>query len=63
MLEDEIEYCPPKGNELSVNTANYIVHESGTAVYDRLGRYVGNFATEMEAVEMVREISKSYFDR
>ncbi|SCP98604.1 hypothetical protein [Anaerobium acetethylicum] len=63
MVDPEDEYLSDNGSRLSANTFTYIIHEAGTAVYDRYGRYIGNFATEAEAVEMVREILKSYFDR
>jgi len=63
MLDPEDEYLSDNGGRQSANTFAYIIHEAGTAVYDRYGRYVGNFATEAEAAEMVREISRSYLDR
>lgn len=40
--------------EISFSGFNYVIHDSGTAVYDSYDNLVGNFETETEAVNMIR---------
>lgn len=50
------------GNWISVATVEYITHEYGTEVVDRKGNHIGDFPTEAEAVECIREISQQFFE-
>lgn len=44
----------------SEDSVEYVIHESGTTVYDRRGHLIGKFATETEAMEVVREIRQQF---
>ena len=50
------------GNWVSAATVEYLTHEYGTEVVDRKGNHIGDFPTEAEAVECVREISQQFFE-
>ncbi len=40
--------------EITFSDFNYVIHDSGTAVYDSYDNLVGNFETETEAINMIR---------
>ncbi len=48
-------------NSFSEDSVQYVVHESGTSVYDRNGKWIGEFPTETEAKEHVRELRQKFF--
>lgn len=54
----KMEHC--WGNPPTVSTCDFSITEVGTTVYDRYGYWIGDFETESEAVEVVRELERSY---
>jgi|GEM_PF-4301085 len=58
MLAGQSDYRDSNANPIDAATAEFIIHESGTNVYDRYGAFLGEFPTESEALETVREISE-----
>jgi len=62
-LAEKNNYGFSSGKWIAVDTVDYVIHESGTAVYDYFGELVGEFPTESEAVEMVRDVSKQYYEQ
>ncbi len=63
-FEKSNEYGFSHGNEeFSENQVEYFIHESGTSVYDKFGNLIGEYPTESEAVEAVREMEKEFYDK
>lgn len=50
------------GNRVRVGTVFYLIHEYGTEVVDRKGNHIGDFPTETEAVEYMRDSSRHFFE-
>lgn len=46
--------CSSATREIELLGFFYVIHDSGTAVYDSYDNLVGNFETETEAVNMIR---------
>lgn len=46
--------CLSVTREIELLGFYYVIHDSGTAVYDSYDNLVGNFETETEAVNMIR---------
>lgn len=55
---DTMEHC--WGNSPTVSKCDFSITEVGTTVYDRHGNWIGDFATELEVVEAVSELERSY---
>lgn len=54
----KMEHC--WSNPPTVSTCDFSITKVGTTVYDRYGYWIGDFETESEAVEAVRELERSY---
>lgn len=50
-----------KNNIVTMNRVNYVIHDYGTAVFNCEGNLIGNYATESEAIEAVRQIEQNQF--
>lgn len=46
--------CSTTTREIELLGFYYVIHNSGTAVYDSYDNLVGNFETETEAINMIR---------
>lgn len=53
-----MEHC--LGDPPTVSTCDFSITEVGTTVYDGHGCWIGDFETETEAVEAVRELERNY---
>lgn len=48
-------------HRLTYKNLDYIVHENGTTVYDSNNNIIGEYPTESEAVEAIREMVEGYY--
>ncbi len=48
-------------HRLTYENVDYIIHENGTTVYDRNNNIIGEYPTESEAVEAIREMIDGYY--
>ena len=46
--------CSSETREIELLGFYYVIHDSGTAVYDSYDNLVGNFETVTEAINMIR---------
>lgn len=46
--------CSSTTGEIQLLGFYYVIHDSGTVVYDSYDNLVGNFETETEAINMIR---------
>lgn len=62
VLNSESKHGFSTGHRVRVDKVSYLMHEYGTEVVDRKGNHIGDFPTETEAVEYIRDISRYYFE-
>lgn len=48
-------------HRLTYENVDYIIHENGTTVYDSNNNIIGEYPTESEAVEAIREMIDGYY--
>ena len=49
-------------HRLTYKNVDYIVHENGTTVYDSNDCVLGEFSTETEAIEAIRDMVEGYYE-
>lgn len=48
-------------HRITYNNVDYVIHENGTTVFDSNNNIIGEYPTESEAVEAIREMVEGYF--
>lgn len=54
-------FNPIYNQRLTFKNVDYIIHENGTTVYDSNNNIIGEYPTESEAVEAIREMIEGYY--
>lgn len=47
-------------HRLTYENVDYIIHENGTTVFDSNNNIIGEYSTESEAIEAIREMTDYY---
>lgn len=48
-------------HRLTYENVDYIIHENGTTVFDSNNNIIGEYPTETEAIEAIKEMVEGYF--
>lgn len=58
MLKRNNSYKYSTGFKLNIALVKYVIYEGGTLAFDGYGNVIGNYPTESEAFEAVKELSE-----
>ena len=50
------------GYKLDLALVNYVIYEGGTLAFDGHGNVIGNYPTESEAIEAVKELAEEFYN-
>ena len=48
-------------HRLTYQNVDYVIHENGVTVYDKNNRALGEYSTETEALEAIRQMVDGYY--
>ena len=48
-------------HRLTYQNVDYVIHENGVTVYDKNNRALGEYPTETEALEAIRQMVDGYY--
>lgn len=49
-------------HRLTYKNVDYIIHENGTTVFDKNNKVLGEYPTESEALEAIRQMVEGYYE-